>query len=232
MMAATGFQTFGLPHIAAMALTVAATVGLSLWVRKSDSTRRTRAACWAIAALLVVNELVYRVHALVAYPMGEFLREYLPVHICGVAAFLTAWVLLRRSGGLAFEIAYFWGLAGTVQATLTPELLEPFPTYWFFRYFIAHSGIIVGVLFATWGLRMRPKPGAIWRTFAVSNAYMALVALVDWLLGANYMFLCQPPDGVSPFFFLPWPWYVVFLEAVALAMVALLYLPFYVGRKS
>jgi hypothetical integral membrane protein (TIGR02206 family) len=231
VMAATGFQTFGLPHLAVMGLTVAAAVGLSVWVRQADSPRLTRAVCRSIAGLLVANELVYRIHALVAYPADEFLREYLPVHVCGVGAFLTAWVLLRRGGGLAFEIAYFWGLVGTVQATLTPELLEPFPTYWFFRYFIAHCGIIVGVLVATWGLRMRPGPGAIWRAFAVSNAYMAFVALIDWLLGANYMFLCRPPDGVSPFFFLPWPWYIAFLEAVGLALIALLYLPFYVRRR-
>ncbi|MDY6914129.1 MAG: hypothetical protein SVT52_06725 [Planctomycetota bacterium] len=55
--------------------------------------------------------------------------------------------------------------------------------------------------------------------------FAAAVAGANVLLDANYMFLCRPPDAPSPFFFLPWPWYIVFLEGVGVVFVVLAYLP-------
>ena len=57
----------------------------------------------------------------------------------------------------AYEIAYFWGLVGASNAVITPGgLYAGFPEYRFFQYFIAHSGIVLGCIFATWGLGLRP----------------------------------------------------------------------------
>jgi len=57
-------------------------------------------------------------------------------------------------------------------------------------------------------------------------------AVADAALGANYMFLCAPPRGASPFFFLPWPWYIPALEAVGVAVTLLLFLPFAIARRA
>lgn len=228
--AAETFQTFGPPHLVAMALAAAACVTLPVLVRKAGSAGLARAVCRAIALVLVGNELIHLGYGLLTLPLAEFAREFLPVHVCDAAVFVAAWMLWTRNQQ-AYEIAYFWGLAGTLQAILTPDLAEPFPTYWFFRYFLAHGGIVIAALLATWGLRMRPRRGAVLRIFVLSNLYMGAVALIDWLLGANYMFLREPPAGKSPFFFLPWPWYIPFLEAVGLALVVLLYLPFVLADR-
>jgi hypothetical integral membrane protein (TIGR02206 family) len=147
-----------------------------------------------------------------------------------VAVYLTAWTLLRPNC-YVFEVTYYWGLAGTVQALLTPNLQNDFPTYWFFVYFITHGGIVVGVLFATLALKMRPGKGSILRVFVITNLYMVVTAGANWLLGANYMFLSAPPRGASPFFFFPWPWYIVFLELVAVVFITLLYLPFFLSDR-
>ena len=219
------FQTFGPPHWVAMALTVAVSVALPVWARKARSETLTRGIALGIAVVLVVNELVYYAYGLAVSSIGDFLRFYLPIHVCGAAVFLTAWVLWRRSQ-FAYDVAYFWGLAGTFQAVLTPDLTKGFPAYRFFEFFINHGAIVVGVLYATWALRMRPSRGAWWRTFAITNLYMVFVAGADWLLGANYMFLRERPVGESPFFFLPWPWYILFMEPVGLGLIVLLVLPF------
>ncbi len=224
------FQTFGSSHWVAIAMVVAAAVVAALIGRASTSTRVVRGLAWAIAAGLVVNELVYLYMSLVTKPWVEFLQKALPLHICGAGVFLTAWVLVRRSQR-GFEIAYFWGMAGTVQAILTPNLPHAFPSYWYFQYFVGHGGIVVGVLYAAIVMGLRPQRGAMLRAFIATNVLMGVVGLTDWALGANYMFLCQPPRGESPFFFLPWPWYILFLEFFGVLLGLLVYSPFWLARR-
>jgi len=227
MLAGAGnpFETFGPAHLAAVAATAALALGLSFLARRIDSPRLTRALAVAIAAVLVANELVHYAHGLASVSTQEFLRDKLPIHICGVGLYLTAWMLCR-GGRYAFELAYYWGLGGALQAVLTPNIVVGFPSYRYFHFFINHGGIVVGVVFAALALRMRPGRGSVVRVFVITNLYMLVVAGLNVLIGSNYMFLCEPPLGDSPFFFLPWPWYILFLEAFALAMLVVLYLPF------
>ena len=224
------FETFGPSHVAVIALTVIVGAALPVWARMAKSQKTARGICWAVAMGLLVNEFVYYGQGLATRTMIDFARNCLPIHVCGAAIYLTAWALLKR-GQRVYEIAYFWGLGGTVQALLTPNIVDDFPAYWFVQYFITHGGIVAGVLFATFGLKMRPRRGAVLRAFVITNLYTGFVAGVDWLLGANYMFLCSPPVGKSPFFFLPWPWYILFLEAVGLGFLLLLYLPFVLSDR-
>ena len=126
----------------------------------------------------------------------------------------------------AYELLYFWGIAGTLQALVTPNLQTGFPSYWFVQYFIRHGGVVIAAVVATWGLGMRPSRGAVLRVIIITNIFAAAVAGLNVLLGANYMFLNHPPAGESPFFFLPWPWYILFIEGVAVVMILLLSLPF------
>lgn len=219
------FETFGPPHLTAMAVIVAAGVSLPVLAGKVGSARLTRAICGTIAVVLLANETAFWAHGLATMELRDFLAGGLPLHICGAAVFLVAWTLWRPQQ-YVYEIAYFWGLAGTAQAILTPNLQMGYPSYQFFQFFVTHGSIVIGVLFATLALKMRPRRGAVVRTIVVTNLYMVAVAGVDWALGANYMFLCRPPEGASPFFFLPWPWYLLVLEAVGLAMILLLCLPF------
>jgi len=226
------FRQFGPPHLAAIALAAALAAGLTFWARRSRSRAPARWAGRALAVVLLANEAIYLLRGLQVAPLPEFARHFLPLHICGVAVFLTAWVLLRPNP-YAYEIAYFWGLGGTVQAILTPSLTagEGFPSYWFFTFFIAHGGTVAGVVLATWGLGLRPARGAVVRVVVVSNLYMLAVAGINALLGANYMFLCAPPAGATPLFFLPWPWYIAFLDLLGVAIVLLLCLPFAIEKR-
>jgi hypothetical integral membrane protein (TIGR02206 family) len=225
------FETFGGSHLVVLAVTVALGLGLPMLVRRAKSASLTRTICWVLAGGLVANELVFYGVCFATQDPMEVVRTNLPVHLCGVGVFLTAWALLRRRQ-LVYELAYFWGLAGTLQGVLTPDIAGGFPSYEFFQFFITHCGIVVGVLFATVGLGMRPRPGSVLKVFALTAVYASLVAALNWLVGANYMFLCAPPEGDSPFFFLGWPWYVAFLALVGLVFYTALYLPFYLTDRQ
>ena len=223
------FQFLGVPHIVALALTITLPIALSVLVRNADSSVLTNAVCYLLAGILIINEIggwIYR--AATVQSFSVFVQSYLPLHICGVALFVVVFALLRQNQ-ILYEIGYFWGIVGTLNAVITPQLGVGFPHYRFFQYFIVHGGIVVSVLFATWGLRMRPTLKGLLRSFLLANFYMVVIAGVNLLLKSNYMFICEPPYTKSPFFFAPWPWYIPILDGVALILFFLVYSPFLIG---
>ena len=228
-MPSSEFQFLGVPHIVALSLTIVLPIALSVLVRKVDSSVVANVVCYLLAATLIVNEIgiwIYR--AATVQSFSVFVQSYLPLHICGVALFVVVLVLLCRNQTL-YEIGYFWGIVGTLNAVLTPQLGVGFPHYRFFQYFIVHGGIVVSVLFVTWGLRMRPTLKGLLRAFLLANLYMVFIAGVNLLLKSNYMFICEPPYTKSPFFFAPWPWYILILDGVALILFFVVYSPFLIG---
>ena len=225
-MAATGFETFATPHLVAMALTFALPAALSVVARRLGGAA-PKVIASLLAGTLLANEFTYWAVRISEIGLDGWVRNHMPLHVCGVAVQLTAWTLLFRSRR-TFEIVYFWGLVGAANAVLTPGgLAVDFPQYRFFQYFITHSGIVAGVLFATWGLGMRPTLRGMFRAFGYLAAFAVFVAVANLLLDSNFMWLSGPPPGtVSPFFAAPWPWYLPILAVAGLTMFFVVLSPF------
>jgi hypothetical integral membrane protein (TIGR02206 family) len=131
------------------------------------------------------------------------------------------------------ELTYFWGLAGTLQAVAFPDLSSTFPHLVWFQYVVGHLGIVFAALFLVVGMGLKPGRGAIVRVFLITIGYTALVGVVDWLSGANYMFLRQPPSEWTLLKVLgPWPWYLASAAGVAVVLITLLDMPFWHSRHS
>lgn len=221
----SSFDQFGAAHLSAISITVAVCIALALLTQRLHSVRLNRALCWGIAVELLIIELLYYIGAVHEIGWGGFLKLCLPLHYCGMSVYLVPVALLTRKQSV-YEVAYFWGLVGATQAILTPAIQDGFPSLLFIRFFLTHGGIVAGVIFATFGLGLRPRYRGVWVTFALSLGFAAVVGGLNYILDSNYMFLRQPPAGASPFFFLDWPWYIGFLSLVAFAVMFLLWLPF------
>lgn len=226
--ATSTFDQWGSAHLVVLGLVIATPIVLSVLARRC-SAAVTRTICLAFAVTLVGNVAVHWVYRLATVGVDEFITRHLPLHICGITAFVLAATLVLRSER-AYEVAFFWGLAGTLNALLTPQLEGGFPEYLFFHFFIGHGGIVAGVLFATWGLGMRPTFGSLLRAYGWLAALFAVLLVVNPLLGSNYMFLREPPQSASPFFFAPWPYYIPVLAAVGFVFFCVLLAPFKVAE--
>jgi hypothetical integral membrane protein (TIGR02206 family) len=204
-------------------------LALCLVARRSDGAWRA----WVvrgIGAALAADAVAYAVGQAVGGTWSA--RTSLPLALCNVAALVAAVACWWRIP-LLVELTYFWGLAGTLQAVLTPDLNVGFPHLVFFEYLVGHLGIVFAALFLVVGMRATPRPGAVLRVFAISVAYSAFVGLIDGVTGANYMFLRQPPGEWTLLRLLgPWPWYTVSAAAVALFLFTLLDLPFWSSRRQ
>ena len=153
----------------------------------------------------------------------------LPMHLCDWAVFIVSGALWWRSVRL-FEVAYFWGLAGTMQGLLTPALDPALAVWRQVVFFVVHSGIVVGVLFLVFAQRMRPSIDSIPRVLVWSGAYLLAALSVNALTGQNFGFLAQPPITPSLLDYFPKEpiYYIASITAVALAAFAVLYLPWWI----
>ena len=228
------FQFLGTSHIIVLILTIITPVALAVLIRTVDSPILTRAVRYLLSTILLCNEFGNWSYRLIGGESHLFLQNYLPLHICGLSTFATAATLLFRVQ-ILYEFAYFWGLVGSFNAILTPQLEVGFPQYRAFQYFVAHGGIVAGVLFATLGLQMRPTLKSLFRAFLVINLLAVVIGGVNQLMSANYMFLCAPPKTKFPVFnpesplFVPWPWYIPILDGVALILFFVVYSPFLIS---
>lgn len=225
----TSFVPFGQQHLAALAIILCAVAGLVALVRQTDSAVMTRRLAVALACALILSEafkLWFRVW-LYGQPAGQFL----PLHLCGASALLMAWVLFFRSYG-GFEVGYFWGMAGSMQALLTPDLPVGFPSLAYIAFFLGHGLVILAVVFAIAALRFRPTLRSVGKAILATLAWMVLVAPLNYLLDANYLYLRHKPEQPSIIDFLgPWPWYIGSLVLVGSAICFLYYLPFAIARR-
>ncbi len=183
----------------------------------------------AIGLVLISVAASYTIGLLVAGTWSA--RTDLPFALCDMAVLIAAAACFTEVPVLV-ELTYFWGVAGTLQGLLTPDLGVAYPHLEFFEYVVGHAAIVTAALFLVIGLRLVPRPGAVPRVFAITVAYAAAVGVVDWAWGANYMFLRHPPAEWTLLRLLgPWPWYLASATALAFVLVVLLDLPFWPGRR-
>jgi hypothetical integral membrane protein (TIGR02206 family) len=190
----------------------------------------TVVACRVLAVVILGNEAAWWVW-LGAH--GTWSASYaLPFQLCDVAGVVAAAALWTRQP-LLVELTYFWGLAGTANGLITPDVSDHFPTFGFMQYFIAHGTIVAAALLLVVGLRLAPRPGAVLRVFGLTVGLLVLDAGVNLVTGGNYLYLRHTPGAHSLLDVLgPWPWYIVGAAGLALAIFVVLDLPFIATRRS
>ena len=223
---ATQFHLLGVPHILIIsAIPLAA--GLLAWLSRKHENG-ARAIRLLLGGSILLNELVwywYYVH------QGWFEFPYtLPLHLCDVVLWLTIYTSFSQKQW-SYNLIYYWGLAGTTMAVVTPDVSAPVASYLTIRFFLAHGGILIVILFLTWGGILRPSKGSYWKAWVSLQVYIAAISIFNYFFRTNYFYICEKPDAASLLNFMgPWPVYVLVGDAIALILFWFLYLP-YRGRE-
>ncbi len=219
------FHAYGPAHFTVLFLTITLPFALAALVRWTKFQRAERAIDLLLSVLLLLNYVAYlifiRRHGITQW------QQMLPLQLCDwgmVVVILAMWTERQRW----FEVAYFWGLGGTLQAILTPNLAYGFPDLRFISFFVSHSGIIIGVIFLMLIHRHRPYPMSIVRVFLWSELYFAVTLVADRLTGYNYGFLLHKPEAFSVLSLLSdsRPLYLLEMHGLALLFFCVLYAPF------
>ncbi|WP_276352056.1 TIGR02206 family membrane protein [Cohnella caldifontis] len=215
------FQPFSPAHWAAIGFTAVVSAAVILFRARLRGPRADRWARRTLAGLLIVSEISLYAWYSVSHGWGLFA---LPFQLCTITLWVSAAALLTGRKAL-YEISFFLGILGAVQALLTPNLEQTFPQFRYFHFFIAHAAIIASGLYVTAAAGFRPALGSAFRAWGWLNAFAAAAGIVNAATGENFMFLARKPDTPSLLDLLaPWPWYILELEAVALLLILLLWL--------
>ncbi len=177
-----------------------------------------------IAVAVVLAEFAWWILA-IAQDRWSF-QYNLPLHLCEVGCFVLAAALWWRRQ-FAFEVAYFWGLGGTLPGLFTPSIPGHFPDAVYFQYYAEHGLVVLGALYLVLAMGMRPARGAVLRVFTATVIYAVAVWFVDLATNGNYLFLRYlPPTKTALDYMGPWPWYLVTGTVLAILVMNALYMPF------
>ena len=215
------FILFGPAHLSVIALAVL--VPPVLWLCARARPGLDRPFRLSLAALLAGGWIGW--YALSFVRGWISLQTGLPLNLCDWAAAALV-VALIHPNQYAYELGYFWGLGGTLQGLITPEVSYKFPDPQFVFFFINHSGIVAALLYLSL-MGCRPYPSSLLRVAAVTVFYVGVAGLADFLLPVNYGFLAAKPITASIMDLLsPWPWYIPELVVVGILSLMIYYIPF------
>lgn len=219
------FAPFSLQHGLTLAVGFAIIAAFVIAGRRGEEhERRAR----ALLAFLNLTAYVVSQWAWANTAEDPGLDNIVPLHLCDIAAFLAGFALITRKP-LLILLTYYWGLAGTVQGLLTPALDYGFPHPIAWAFFYQHFAIVAAAIYLTAAGGWRA--GHPWwksplTAFLWLNAYVVLAISANAMLGTNFGFLAGKPTTPSLLDHLgPHPFYIVWLEMIALLLFTLLTLP-------
>ncbi len=224
MPSAHGFVTFSPEHVAVLAGTAILALGLIL-DRRRLSGWDDRLLRVSLASVLLTSEVLSWITTLT---QG---RIPVPLQLCDLALFVIVVALVSLRLGVC-QLAYFWALAGSLQAALTPDLQVGFPNFRWVNFFVAHCGVVLGAIYLAVTGRVRPRITTIAWVWGWTNVYAVMVSLINWRWGTNFGYLAHKPIQPSLLdLFGPWPGYIGAMEVMSLGSFILYYAPFAVAGR-
>tara|TARA_B100001250_G_scaffold237184_1_gene203771 strand:+ start:14 stop:730 length:717 start_codon:yes stop_codon:yes gene_type:complete len=228
------FQTFSFEHNSYLLGLLLMWIILPLIGKKFLSKDLQRNVVFILIAVTLLQELL---HYFFKINLNKFdIAQDLSLHMCGISVFISCYALYTKNQA-AFELSFFWGLAGALQAILTPD-----PTRFHFGYistfwsFLSHGIIIMNVFWLIFVDNMRCRKNSLLNTILVTNGAIFIIGIINSAIGngANYWFICEKPSGDSPFLIGEWPYYLFTFQLAGILFMSLIYLPmwFTVNRNK
>ena len=165
----------------------------------------------------------------------------LPLQFCSIGYYFSVFgiimVVSNKKYNIKFEqfifdCAYVLGFGGALQAMITVDLtginnmIGSFALNW------QHSIIILNVLWLIFAYNKRFNLRGVFNAFIFINLAIIPIGIINYLLSANYMFVCFPPNVNNPLLIGQWPIYLIVLEFIYFIYILILYIPFKLLNKK
>jgi hypothetical integral membrane protein (TIGR02206 family) len=207
-------------------------ISLLVYVFRNRWTARgKRITRWTLLGLIYLCEGSWQLWMLA---IGSWtIQGMLPLWLCSVTSWSMPLLLVFRSQKY-YDWAYFMGIIGAVMALLTPDLMQyGFPHYRFIEFFSLHGLLIIAILYMTFVEGFRPTWRSLPFTIGVTNIFWFFCAIVNRLIGSNYLYTQGKLPTPSLLDYLgPHPWYLLSMEVIGIALCLLLFLPFMIQDRK
>lgn len=158
--------------------------------------------------------------------------EYLPLHLCELSSILSAVFLIRPKKWI-FEFVLYFGLAGAMNAIMTPVLIHGNHPVFIADYLISHLYIFVVMFIMFDHYKMYPDRYSIYRAMGVILFGILLpVSIINKLLGTNYIYTQAPPYKDHFLVFGEWPYYFFGFMAIAIIVSFAIHIPLMLLKEN
>ena len=229
-MEAQPFNIFGTYHLVTLAVILCVAIFFPRTYRDKPVSQKENIAKIlgiSIIALELVKPFIW--HSM-DYPWIRLV----PIHMCSLSGFFIGIFLLTKKR-LFFEIAFFWGIGGGINALITPDVTLTFPDPKYVLFFLGHGLLIVNIGYACIALSNRPTIKSVKNGIFFSLAVLPVIYIINLLLGppANYWYLgAKPTEGQSIMDFFPDPpLHIPLLIIIGAFLFLLIYSPYWVYDK-
>jgi hypothetical integral membrane protein (TIGR02206 family) len=204
-------------------LSSAAVITVLLVYAKQLNKDQLEVMAKVVGVILIGREIF--VHPYEMYLGVWTVKSSLPLQMCGLSSIMSGVILFYRRQWL-YELLYFWGIPGAFHSFLTPEFTQGTHGWLFYDYFLAHGGIIFSALFCSLYLGFKPRKGSWWKIFLWTQLTLPIIGGINWLLDANYMYICEAPLVKNPFVWGKFPFHLIGFEVAGLLHFFLVYIPY------
>ena len=218
-----------LQHIIPIIITVILSIILIRFSNRKLNQKQQEQVFKALGFFVSYTVLVFHLHLI--FKGNYNIATDLPLFLCSFMA-LFIFIFTNNRKYWLFEILLFWIIAGTSQAVVTPDIPFGFPSFDYFRYWIAHLGLLVIIFYAIFVLKMRPTWKSMFKSFLALQLYAIIIFGINYILNGNYFYLNKKPNSASALDYLgEWPIYLLTIEAILIPYFFIIYLPFFLTKK-
>lgn len=225
----TSFEPFSAQHLVSVIVLTVAIGALCLTGRNLAEPSKRRFEL-VMAGLIAAFWIGYQIYDNVTQGIG--LRTSLPLQLCDIVAIIAALEFARPSRNV-HALAYFWGVALSSQALITPDLAGGPTTLGFWAFWVYHLFVVGSGVYAVAVRKFRPEWRDLRLAIIAGFAYAIPVFVIDAMLGLNYGYLGRSNPGQPTVIDLlgPWPSRVAYMILLATIAMFLFWLPWLLRRQ-
>ena len=223
-----GFAHFSPIHFMWLAIGTVIVWLNCLWYRKLSLTGRDR---WrkAIMAMLILDELFKTV---ILFIGGNYIWDYLPLHLCSINIFTIAWHAWKPSNFLG-NFLYTICIPGALAALLFPSWASlPVTSGMHIHSFTVHILLVMYPVVLTVAGDIKPDWKLIPKCMGLLVILAALNLCVNLLLDTNFMFLMYAdPGNPLALFEQMWGSHLLGFPVIIVGVLLVMHLPFIIYKK-
>lgn len=221
------FEILGPSHLLTLLIIVSIAFLFPRFINsKTDSSKIILAKILGFSAITLELIKPFIWHYAMDFPWARLI----PIHMCNLSTIFIGIFLLTEKR-LFFEVSFFWGIGGGINALLTPDVPKAFPDPQYILFFFGHGLLIVAIVFACLSLKNRPTLASVKNGIIFSLVTLPVIYLINKIVGppANYWYLGVKPVGESLLDFFPDPpVHIPVLIFLGIIVFSLIYSPYWI----
>ena len=220
------FVIFGNVHLITLFIIIAIAIVFPLIVKTrpvSQIILITKIMGVSLISLEFIKPLIWH------YSMDFPWIELVPIHMCNLSTLFIVIFLITKKR-LFFEVAFFWGIGGGINALITPDIPNSFPDPQYILFFFGHGLLIIAIAYACISLANRPTLNSVKNGIYFSLITLPVIYFINKILGppANYWYLGSKPVGDSILNLFPAPpLHIPVLIIIGVILFFLIYSPYW-----